>query len=718
MKYTKFLETPRQRIIFFSITALGISSIITQVLVIREFMSVFYGNELVFGVILGNWLLLTGLGSYLGRYVERVKHRINLLVIAQVLVALLPVLHIFIIRVMRTKFFLAGQLISLGEVFATSLILLLPYCLVSGFLLTLFVVIYSKRGGSKQIGIVYFLDNIGDILGGLIFSFVLIYVLTHFQSAYFIMFLNLLAALGVSIFFKKRSLVFSTGLIIVLCAGIIISMNLDVTSTRIMFRGQELVHQENSLYGSLVITRSEDQLNFFENGVPLFSTENTVNNEETVHYAMSQVSNPDKVLLVSGGVAGTTNEILKYGVERIDYVELDPAILELGKEYTSNLDDDRINLIIMDARLYVKKTQEEYDAVIIDLPDPGTAQINRFYTTEFFKELKQKMRPGGVVSTSISSSENYMSPETQRLNSALYNTLRAVFNNIIIIPGDKNYFVASDKELSYDIASMLREKNITTSYVNEYYLVGKITQERINYVKDSLIRTGVNKDFKPISYYYHLLFWLKHFNTNYSFIIIFVVILLIILLPRIKPVPFAIFTTGFAASALEVVILVGFQIIYGFVYHNISLIITSFMLGLAIGSYYMNKHIKKKNIKSLVRIEFAIFVYAVTLPFILILLSGLTTNKLIFTATQVIIPLLTIILAVLVGMEFPLAGKLYFRRLAGTAGSLYASDLIGACLGAMLVSALLIPLLGLVWVCMLIGVLNLISGFVVWKTRS
>ena len=151
----KLLENPHQRIIFFSITALGISSIITQVLVMREFLSVFSGNELVFGVILANWLLLTGIGSYLGRFIDRFKKKINLLIIAQLLITLLPVAHIFIIRSMRTQFFIAGQLISLGEVFASSLILLLPYCIISGFLLTLFVVVYSKKGDSKQIGIVF-----------------------------------------------------------------------------------------------------------------------------------------------------------------------------------------------------------------------------------------------------------------------------------------------------------------------------------------------------------------------------------------------------------------------------------------------------------------------------------------------------------------------------------------------------------------------------------
>ena len=63
------------------------------------------------------------------------------------------------------------------------------------------------------------------------------------------------------------------------------------------------------------------------------------------------------------------------------------------------------------------------------------------------------------------------------------------------------------------------------------------------------------------------------------FVILF--ILTILYLIKIKPVTFAIFTTGFAAASLEVIILIGFQILYGFAYHQISIIITAFMIGLA-----------------------------------------------------------------------------------------------------------------------------------------
>ena len=152
------------------------------------------------------------------------------------------------------------------------------------------------------------------------------------------------------------------------------------------------------------------------------------------------------------------------------------------------------------------KRIDQKTVVIIDLPDPGTTQINRFYTLEFFRELKTVMNGDAVVSTSLSSSVNYMNPETVRLHSVHYNTMKSIFGNVIVIPGDENFYIASDSELTYDIAQRIAERNIPTLYVNENYLSGKITQDRIDYILGSLERdTALNTDFVPVTPYYHLL---------------------------------------------------------------------------------------------------------------------------------------------------------------------------------------------------------------------
>ena len=56
---------------------------------------------------------------------------------------------------------------------------------------------------------------------------------------------------------------------------------------------------------------------------------------------------------------------------------------------------------------HLASTKPEYDVIIVNLPDPQTAQINRFYTLEFFQEVASKLAPQGIFSFRLSAAENY-----------------------------------------------------------------------------------------------------------------------------------------------------------------------------------------------------------------------------------------------------------------------------------------------------------------------
>ncbi|MBN1502692.1 hypothetical protein JW930_04045 [Candidatus Woesearchaeota archaeon] len=687
-----------KKALFISLTALGISSIIAQLIVMREFANLFSGNELIYGIILGNWLLLTGVGSFLGKYLHKLRNKKGVLIICQLLIAVLPFVHVLLIRYLRSLF--PGIMFGIRDVYVFSFLLMIPYCAISGGLLTFACVVFSKY---FTVGEVYFIDTIGDILGGLLFSFILVYFLNSFQISFIIFLINGLAALMLAYLFKRKALMILS-ILISLLSFFVLGFNLY--SLRWMYN-EEIIFEKNTAYGHIVVTQGNEQLNFYENGVVLFSTENAAANEEAVHYAMLQTS-ASNVLLISGGISGTVDEILRYDVASIDYIELDPLLFALGKEFTNNLDSTKVNLINGDGRLFVRKTDKKYDVVIVDLPDPSNVQLNRFYTDEFFKEIRCKLSEKGVISLSLSGYENYIDKETKKIYSVLYETLKANFKRVIVIPGDRTFFIASNNELSYDVIGLLKQKNISNKYVNEYYLESKLGKERIDYLRGNLdYSANINKDFFPISYYNNLLRWLSQFKTSIGVLVVFLTIVLLYFILRLRAISFAIFTTGFAASSLEVVLIIGFQILYGYVYSFIGVIITAFMLGLAIGSYYINKTIKKRKFNDLINIELLIIVFSLLLP--LILMKSFSAY---------LIPILTLILAILVGMEFPLASKFFKKKVHETASSLYNADLIGACIGAFVVSALLIPLIGVVWVCVLVGTVNIISLVVLVIKRN
>jgi len=738
------MPTQRNRsVLFLAICALGVSAFVTQLVLMRELLGVFSGNELIFGIVLGNWLLLTGAGSYLGRMAPRLKDPVAVFILAQVLVAVLPIADVWLLRSVRDLVFVRGAEVGVTETVLSCFVLLAPYCLIAGFLLTLCSLILASKEDSSSIGQVYFLDNVGDVVGGLLFSFVLVYWFDHFRILYFPGFLNLLFAGLVALRFGRRVLLGTTGVAAVALVGVVATYDLDDLSTRIQHPGQAIVYRGNSPYGRLIVTESSGQYNFIHNGVALFSAQAAGGSEalryadkdveETVHYAMSQRPDAERVLLISGGVSGTAQEILKYweddrgeGNVGVDYVELDPEIIRVAEKYLpESLADPRgrIRVFTTDGRLFVRQAAgpSRYDVVIVDVPDPSTSQINRFYTREFFEEVSRRLASDGVVSISLGHYENYLSEELASLIAVAHRTLGDVFQNVLILPAGRIYFLASDGPLTTEIATRLENEGIQAEWVKRPYLEADVLRPlRLEGVRRAILEDApVNEDFSPILYYYHLRYWISQFRVRFGLLEGGLLVILLIALVRARPVSFAIFTTGLAASALEVVLLVAFQILYGCVYHRVGLIVTMFMLGLGIGSATMNRMLPRRSPRDLAGLELAVAAYAACLPLGLILLGRIGSAAAAAVASQVAVPLLALGLAVLVGLEFPLAGKADFHTVSSTAARLYTADYLGAALGALLVSTLLIPVMGVVAVCLLAAGLNVLSGaLVLWTSRT
>jgi spermidine synthase len=690
-----------KRLLIASILILGISSVVSQLVVVREFLAVFGGNELTFGIILANWTLLTGIGSYLGKKIEPSQRTLIFLHIG---LGVLPLTQLVLLRVTKTVLFISGEVADPTELFAWSFALLAPLCLISGGFLIVACSLYAQKEQPSDIGNVYIIDSLGDIAGGALFSFLLVYFLSQIQIAYVLLVANVSMALITS--FSSRSKLAIVCAVILVGLGVITTgIDLNHITIQALYPGQSILHQESSLYGNIVVTRLDSQITIYENGTPFFSTGDVITREETVHYPMVQRDKPFyTVLLLGGGASGTIQEVLKYPAA-VDYVELDPSIITVSQTYTENLSGARI--FEMDARKYVKEANTVYDVIIVDVPDPDSAQINRLYTVEFFREAKKILAENGIFSTSVRASPNYMGNPTRQLNSSLYRSLKSVFKNVIIIPGNSLYFLASDGSLTYDIAQKIDEKGIPTQYVNKYYLSGVITEDRIEMVQTSAAEhVAENTDFNPQAYLYYLSFWMSQFRSHFLVFLVMVAILVVILAVRIAPhpVPLALVTTGFAGTALEVVLVLGFQILYGYVYSQIGILITSFLVGLIGGAFYINRtpEISRKHY--------------------LVIMEGLLAGIAVITGillphmTRASFPVVIGTVGALVGSEFPLASRLYYRDVQATASALYSADLLGGCLGALVVSTLLVPLLGIIMVCFSVGALAVMSGLLVlWK---
>ena len=109
---------------------------------------------------------------------------------------------------------------------------------------------------------------------------------------------------------------------------------------------------------------------------------------------------PQKVLLIGSGFSGALREIIKYTPKQIFYTELDPSIIGLARAYIPAfrqiLDGGRVLVIKEDPRRSLKRLPKDLDVIIINLPNPSTALINRYFTDDFFKEARGHLPRRGI----------------------------------------------------------------------------------------------------------------------------------------------------------------------------------------------------------------------------------------------------------------------------------------------------------------------------------
>ncbi len=725
---------------------------------------------MVFGIVLGLWLLLMGAGTMLGRTAQKVRRPVELLVVGQVLVALVPICQVLALRTLRDAVFVRGGDVGVLGTTICAAVLLAPFCIVAGYTLVLASAVLARANDMSGAGRVYVADSIGCIAGGVLFSFFLVHWLDHIALLCVSAVLNLgvamltirqqgsvLAQVGAPQRKLTRAVLVVIPPVALGVTMLFLAFDPDTFSTAIQFAGQRVLFKGNSAYGRVVVTEAAGQTNFIENGVVVVYTPNIEQVEETVHYAMCQRPDAHRVLLVSGSAAGVAREILKYNVGAVDCVELDPLLVELTRRFLpEHLADPRIHVVTTDARRFIRRTTNRYDVVIFALPDPTTAQLNRLFTVDFFDELKRVLSDGGVFSFALGRYENYVSPELGRVLASAYRTLKLAFQNVLLLPTSRVFFLASDGELDADIASRLAQAGVQVKLLRCNYLEAVLTPDRFADMERALAYpAAVNRDFSPVLYYYALRHWASQFETGIGPVQLLLLVVLLLYAVRVRRAAAVLFASGFAGSALEVVLLLAFQVLCGSVYYQVGVIVTLFMVGLAVGAAVSNRkcsalyamanpagsssavdvtvsgssaqdahqacyaHAIARGRQWLVLLALGICVLGAVLPFLLKWLVSVAQIDGGEVVVQGTIGLCVSLLGGLVGAQFPLANWI---ESGGTsaASKLFTADFIGAFMGALVVSTLLIPVFGVVTSCIATAGLNLAAAFAMWhaKTRS
>jgi len=686
----------------------GFFSILGQVVILRELNAAFYGIELIYILSFALWMIGAAIGAAAGnrKYIPGDKS-INILFI---LSAVLLMGDIIFIRGIRILFGgVPGGYLPFIIQISGLLIALLPAGFFSGLLFQWTAKKYiSKKGTLAK---AYAVESAGGILGGLISTLFLNQGISNFSIALTYSGCIAFIFIAFSIYRKNRLIKYLTAasaVFIFILFGFSHHIDMMLTS----WNHHDLVESVDTPYGRITITSSGKQICVFEDDVLSYETQ-SVSAEEFVHLAALQTVNPDNILVLGGGYAGIISELLKLPVRKIDYVEINKNLVDLLKIHLpgglrKSLTDEKVEIINNDPRKFLQK-KRSYDIIFTGMPEPMSAQNNRFYTKEFFRQCSGSLKAGGILAFKIASSENIWTPQLTERNAAVYNAVKSEFNYVLVLPGVENIFIASESELITGTKTLIdrfNARNLKTRLVSPQYINYVFTNDRFNEIKALLSDNNyiINSDMHPVCFTYTTSIWLSKFFPDFTYrddflqktgskkilIILCIILFAAVFIFTKKSVwikrSVLVFAAGFMGMILETILILFYQTKEGILYSNIGMLLTAFMAGLALGSYIINKSslLTKKIFTG--RLLFAGFAFLNLAAYLLMnydLMNGF-----------IMIFIMLLFDGMFVAGIFAFISLYNIEAQQDIVKQLYAADLLGGCAGSIIASLVLIPVYG------------------------
>lgn len=716
-----FSKNPTSRVIDRSVHFLflvGFVSILGQVVLLRELNVTFYGVELIYILAMGVWLLWSACGAIIGkqRHLPSATRVRALFILSSVL---LPA-GVICIRGARHIFnAIPGTYLPFSAQLAVISLSLLPLGILLGISFQWAAKLSIAENTRKMtLATAYAIESCGGLFGG--FASTLLLQL-GFQNLTISLLCGMIS-FGILLLFNRKKQPLRYGEIFILgllSMTLLFSNGLDSYTNQ--WNHPQLIVSKDSPYSRITIVAQSGQFVVFENDVIGFETESTAA-EELVHLSAMQHEHPKKVLISGGGIEGIVAEILKHSPDRVDYVELNSILLELVRnhlppEHSTFLTSKKVHVYHADPREFLNRAGT-YDLILSGMPGPFSGQSNRFYTREYFRQCANKLNPKGIFAFRLPSSENIWTPVLILRNAGIYHSLKSAFKDVVVLPGVTQIIIASNDGLSHEpkqliarfIQREINAKLITPAYIDYLYTNDRFF-EIANRLKAS--RAVRNTDNRPICYQYSTMIWLSKFIpqmihrdisllitlsdlTFFHYAILFVALCGIFFLIRCSH-GFRRMTlvaiAGFLGMIMQTMLLLTYQTQSGILFQNIGILLMIFMAGLAAGSFAVMKAAKacRRNFEILSTQWGA----ALLAGFTLLNLAFFTLRYFAMPFGIFIVSMLQFSAAFFVSAIFAVASIAGVKDQQRVVSPLYASDLIGGCLGSLLGTLMLVPFLGM-----------------------
>lgn len=763
------------------IVAWGAQAIVTQSLLLREAMVLMFGSEFAWGIVLFAWLLGVAVGAAIGGWAATRLSRADVaLAVVLLILSVAACVELWIFRGARAWLGVrTGELLPLVPTAAAAILLVSPVSALVGMAFPLACRLAETHredeptiarldpgpvepAGVGPLGTVYALESAGSLVGGAAFSFWAVEHFSPIQTALVCGAITI-AASAAMLIGTLRNPRRATGLIPIsaalLLAAVLGGRTLNDRLVNRRWRnvapGYKLCAEVESKYQNLAIGRLAEQFTLYCDGQVSVDFPDPYTFGPLAHFWMCQHPAPHRVLVLGGGAEGLLSEILRHPVEHVDYVEPDPRQIALVEPYLADVDrralhDPRITVHYLDARYFIKTQQNRFDLVIARLPEPTSALRARYYTAEFYGELRRAMTPRSVLCTMVTAAPGELSAISGEYLASVRATLRTHFPHVTVGWGDPAHILAATEAglVSIHPAELTKrylERGVTSDLFHPAWFEGATdwldpqkVQRRAEEL-DAVRHVQVSTDLRPFVYVQRLVLWDRMTGGRSGTVIerlrnvgwleligglvaaAGVTALWSYLRCRIRKsseptrhrqwassaaVVWSVGTTGFATMALSIVWLFAFQNLYGYVYQRIGWIIAVFMGGLVIGCGIAARRsrriaeggrLSRYLWQRMIALDVLLAALAFAVPVILPAFGAIQGTRVAFVLVEWGVSILVALTGMLGGATFALAGGLRLAatgRAATAAGSVIGADHAGACAGALLTGVLLVPVFG------------------------
>lgn len=364
-----------------------------------------------FSLVIGVFLCAMGLGAYIAQFI---RHRLlKAFIEIEIWIGLiggLSSIAMFTVSALAASVFQVVFFcvcISIGGLIGIEIPLLIR-------------IIKEYQGVSATLSRVLALDYIGALAGSILFPFLVLPYLGLSRASVVFGVMNLaIAGAGVAILKGRRSWI-----MLRLALSILVLLAALVFSTRWVGYMEDMLYQDEIVftrttpYQRIVLTRWRDDIRLYLNGNIQFSSIDEARyHEALVIPAMEACPFAREVLILGGGDGMAAREILKYsGVERIQLVDIDPAVTTLGRTRPellalnhNALSSPKVSIHNRDAFKYLEESRAFFDVIIVDLPDPSSETLSKLYSRSFYLLCLRRLSADGVLVTQATSP--FMAPE-------------------------------------------------------------------------------------------------------------------------------------------------------------------------------------------------------------------------------------------------------------------------------------------------------------------